>query len=100
MSHLDINNIEILTSCRNPNLGLATKAKGYKVTDQEGDPGVTSHAPRSAKSVREWTLSHPSEFPLWELESQIDVQIFKAWLQGPKPIGWKSYLYNWKSIEM
>jgi hypothetical protein len=39
-------------SCRNPSLGLMTKARGYKVTSQEEDSGVTSHACRSAKSVR------------------------------------------------
>ncbi len=32
-------------NCRNPSLGLATKARGCKVVGQEGDPGVTSHAP-------------------------------------------------------
>jgi len=26
--------------CRNPNLGLATKAKAYKVAGQEGSSGV------------------------------------------------------------
>jgi hypothetical protein len=36
--------------CRNPNLGLATKVRCGKVAGQEGDPGVTSHAPGSAKS--------------------------------------------------
>ncbi len=36
-------------NCRNPNLGLTTKARGYKVSGQEKDPGVTSHAPGSAK---------------------------------------------------
>ncbi len=41
-------------SCRNPNLGFATKARGgCKVVGQEGHSGVTSHAPGSAKSVRE-----------------------------------------------
>ncbi len=40
-------------NCRNPSLGLATKARGCKGAGQEGHPGVTSHAPRSAKSVRE-----------------------------------------------
>jgi hypothetical protein len=39
--------------CRNPSLGLTTKARGWKVAGQEGDLGVTSHAPESAKSVRE-----------------------------------------------
>ncbi len=35
--------------CRNPSLGLTTKVKGCKVVGQERDPGVTSHAPKSAK---------------------------------------------------
>ncbi len=39
--------------CRNLSLGLTTKARGCKVAGQEKDPGVTSYAPRSAKSVRE-----------------------------------------------
>jgi hypothetical protein len=39
--------------CRNPSLGLATKARCDKVAGQEGDLGVTSHAHGSAKSVKE-----------------------------------------------
>ncbi len=35
--------------CHNPSLGLAMKARAYKVVGQEGNPGVTSHTPRSAK---------------------------------------------------
>jgi hypothetical protein len=35
--------------CYNPKLGLATKAKAYKVDGQEKDPKVKSHAPESAK---------------------------------------------------
>jgi hypothetical protein len=38
--------------CRNPSLGLSTKARCGKVAAQEGDMGVTSHAPGSAKNVR------------------------------------------------
>jgi hypothetical protein len=41
------------TECYNPSLRFATKARGCKVVGQEGDPGVTSHAPGNAKSVRE-----------------------------------------------
>jgi hypothetical protein len=41
------------TTCRNLNLGLATEARCCKVVGQEKDMGLTSHAPRSAKSVRE-----------------------------------------------
>jgi hypothetical protein len=43
----------VQASCRNPSLGLMTKARGCKVAGQKGDPGVTSHALGSAKSVRE-----------------------------------------------
>jgi hypothetical protein len=39
--------------CHNPSFGLATKARGYKVAGLIVDPRVTSHAPGSAKSVRE-----------------------------------------------
>ncbi len=35
--------------CRNPNLGLVTKARGYKVASQEGSTEVMSHAPGSAR---------------------------------------------------
>jgi hypothetical protein len=33
--------------CRNPNRGLATKAKGLQGCGPRGSPKVTSHAPRS-----------------------------------------------------
>jgi hypothetical protein len=35
--------------CRNLSFGLATKARVYKGANEEGSPGVTSHAPKSAK---------------------------------------------------
>jgi hypothetical protein len=40
-------------SCRDPSLGFVTKARGCKFASQEGDTGITSHAPENAKSVRE-----------------------------------------------
>jgi hypothetical protein len=80
-------------------LRFTTKARGYKVVGQEKDSGVTPHAFRSAKSVREWTLALISELPCWELESQMDSQIFRVRLQGSKPIALRNYLYHWKVIE-
>ncbi len=88
-----------LLSCRNPSLGFMTKVRGCKVAGQEKDLGVISHAPESAKSVREWTLTLTSELPCWELESQMEFQIFRTQLQGSKLIGWKKSLYYWKAIE-
>jgi hypothetical protein len=43
--------------------------------------------PGVQKNVREWTLTLPSELPLWELESQMDSQIFRGRLQGWNPSG-------------
>jgi hypothetical protein len=59
---------------------------------QERDLGVTSHAPGSAKNVREWTFTLTSELPCWELESRKDSRIFKARLQGSNSSPW-SVLY-------
>jgi hypothetical protein len=87
-------------TCHNLSLGLATQARGYKVVGQEGDPGVTSCAFENVKNVREWTLTLPNELPGWELESQMDSRLFRAWLHGSKPIVLKSFLYYWKNIEM
>jgi hypothetical protein len=36
-------------SYRNPNLGLATKARACEGAGQEGSPGITFHAPGSAR---------------------------------------------------
>jgi hypothetical protein len=43
----------LVVQCRNPSLGLVTKARGYKVTSQKKNLGVISHVPRNAKSVME-----------------------------------------------
>jgi hypothetical protein len=39
----------VINKCRNLNLRHATKAKACKVVGQEGNLGVTPHAPRSVK---------------------------------------------------
>jgi hypothetical protein len=45
--------------CRNPSLGLATKAKACKDASQ-----------KECERVWRWRLTLPSEFPFWELESR------------------------------
>jgi len=86
------------THYRNPNLRLATKARGCKVTGQERNPGAMSHAPRSARECEginpqtlEGTLTLGVGVPM-------DSQIFTRQLQGLKLSGLKSYLYHWKAI--
>jgi hypothetical protein len=50
--------------CRNPNLGLATKARGYKVAGQEKDPGITSHASENAKECEGMNPHIPKRTPM------------------------------------
>jgi hypothetical protein len=59
-----------LLVCRNPNLGLVTKARAYKGACQEVSPGVTSHDPRSAKECEGMNPHTTKELPFWELKSQ------------------------------
>jgi hypothetical protein len=72
--------------CRNPSLGLVTKAKVCKGAGQEGSPGVTSHA---SKSVGECEGMNPHN-PKWALilgvGVSMDSQIFKERLQGSNPL--------------
>jgi hypothetical protein len=86
--------------------GLRPRQGGCEVAGLEVDPGVTSHAPgssKSATSVREWTLTLPSELPHWELvrvESQKDSQNFRERFEGSKLHGWLRSLYQWKALEV
>jgi hypothetical protein len=72
--------------CRNPSLGLTTNARAYKVMGQEGSPGVTSHAPGSAKKCEGMSFTLPNEFPFWELESQWTPEFSKDDYKGQNPL--------------
>ncbi len=74
--------------CCNLNLGLVTKARGWKVAHQEGDLGVTSHVPGSTKSVREWTLTLTSELPCWELSPKRTPKSLERNCRGQKSSPW------------
>jgi hypothetical protein len=71
-----------MPTCRNPSLGLTTKAKACKVVGQEGSPGVK-------ESVREWTLTAPRELSLWELESRWTPESSKSDYRGQNPMDWR-----------
>ncbi len=51
--------------CRNPNLGIATKARAYKRARQEGDSGNTSSTPRSARECERLNPHTPKATPTW-----------------------------------
>jgi hypothetical protein len=60
--------------CRNPSLGLVTKARGCKVAGQEGSSGVMPHAPGSARECEGISPHTPKGTPtlgvgvLWTFE--------------------------------
>jgi hypothetical protein len=80
--------------CCNLNLGLATKARACKGVGQEEARESHFMLLGAQKSVRECTLTLPSELPLWEFGVLMDSQIFRERLKGSKPIGLKNSLYH------
>jgi len=81
--------LDYLGTCRNPSLGSRPRQGGLQGCGPISRPG-------SAKSVREWTLTLPSELPCWELESQN----FRERFEGSKLHGWLRSLYQWKGVEV
>jgi hypothetical protein len=80
--------------CRNPSLGLVTKARACKGAGQEGSPGVTFHAPRSVGECEGMNPHTPKWTPTLKIGVPMDSQTFREWLHGSKPIGLKSSLYH------
>jgi hypothetical protein len=88
--------------CRNPSLGLATKARACEGVGQEWGLRVTFHALKSMgvwASVREWTPTLPSELPLWELESRWTLESSKSDCRGQNPLDWKKIYIIEKLLE-
>ncbi len=75
--------------CRNPSLGLVTKARACKVTSQEGSPGLTFHAPESAKECEGMNPHTPKWTPCWEFESQWILEFIKCNFRGQNPSAWR-----------
>jgi hypothetical protein len=73
-------------TCRNPSLGLATKARVCKGAGQEGKPGVTFHAPGSVKECEGMNPHTPKELPLWKLESWWTPKFLKSNCRGQNPL--------------
>jgi hypothetical protein len=64
--------------CHNPNLGLATKAKGCKGVGQE-------------ECERVWgrKLTLPNELSFWELESRWTLEALESDFRGQNTLHWK-----------
>jgi len=78
-----------VVSCRNPSLGLATKARACKVASQEGSQRSHLMLPGVQESVREWILTLPKQFSLGELESRWTPKSIRGNCRGQNPLDWK-----------
>ncbi len=84
----------VLPICRNPSLGLATKARWLQGYRPKRKLGVMPHAPRSARECEGIDLHTPKGTPTLGVEVPMDFQIFIMQLQGSKPIALRSSLYH------
>jgi len=64
----------------NPSLGLATKARAYKVAGQKGSPGIMSHAPRNVGNYEGMNPHTPKGASILGVGVPMDFQIFKEQL--------------------
>ncbi len=78
--------------CRNPCLGLTRRDKKEAWEAHLIFLGVW-------ESVRKWTFTLPSEFPLWELESLWTPESLGNNCRGQNPLDWKVFLYHWKNTK-
>jgi hypothetical protein len=74
--------------CHNLSFGLATKAKDCKVVGQKGSRGSHLMLLGVQKSVKEWTLTLPNEFPFWELEFQWTLKFLESNCRGQIALDW------------
>jgi hypothetical protein len=86
-------------NCRNPSLGLATKARACKVAGQEGSLRVTPHAPGSVRKCEGMNLHTPKRASTLGVWVPADSHIFRGRLQGSKLNGLKTSLYHWKALQ-
>ncbi len=84
--------------CCNPNLGFTTKAKACKGVGQKWSMGVTSHVPGNVGECERMNPHTVKWAPTLGIRVPMESRIFKEWLQRPKPIGLKSFLYHWKKL--
>jgi hypothetical protein len=73
-------------------LGSRPRQGGCKVVGQRGKPG-------RARECEGIDPHIPKGTPTLGVGVSMDSRIFRAQLQGLKPISLKNYLYHWKAIE-
>jgi hypothetical protein len=78
--------------CRNPSLGLTTKARAYKIAGRKRNPGSESKCEGMKAHTPKGTSTLGVGVP-------VDSWMFREWLPGSKHNGLRSSLYYWKVME-
>jgi hypothetical protein len=87
-----------LRTCRNPNFGLATKAKGLQGCGPRESLGATSHIPGSVRKCEGVNPHTPKATPTLGDGISVDSKNFRERFQGSKlNVLWDS-LYHWKAL--
>ncbi len=84
--------------CRNPSLGLTTKAKVCKGANQIWSPGITFHVLENARKCEGMNPHTLKWAPALGVGVSMDSRIFIKQFQGSKSIGLKRSLYHWKTL--
>jgi hypothetical protein len=84
---------------RNPNFGLATKAKGVARVRAKRNPGVTSETPGSVGECEGVSLHTPKATPKLGEGVSMDSQNFRERFEGSNLNGLLRSLYKWKALE-
>ncbi len=74
--------------CHDPSLRITTKAKIWKGASRECNPEITFVLLGVRESVREWTHTFPSGFPLWELDFRWTFEFLGSNLKGKNSLDW------------
>jgi hypothetical protein len=78
-----------MACCRNPNLGLATKAKTCIGADREWSPRVTFHALGSLGKCEGMNPHTPKWVLILGVGVPMDSWIFRGWFRNKKSLDWK-----------
>ncbi len=81
----------LIHECHNPNLGLATKARGCKVAGEERSLRFMVHAFGSAKECEGIDLHTPKGTPILEVGVLVDSKCSKSACKGQNPMDWRIF---------
>jgi hypothetical protein len=87
----------IIYYCRNPSLGLVTKAKGCKVAGQERSPGIMSHSPGNARECEGIDPHTPKGTPTLGVGSPGGLPNFQRAISGVKTQWLEEFFISLKS---